>query len=174
MAGIRIDLSILYGFARVTDDMIDEEKEMSKKKDNLQLIRKFLDEIFDARQKRTWKYDIAINIDPTRKMKVNWPFYRRELNDEQFRTFRALSRIVYYLPAEPFYELCKGYEWDIDGKEVVSEDDLLEYSSYVASSIGTLCVFIMCYKSGRYSDVLSKRQVAMVERAREMGQVSCQ
>lgn len=151
--------------------MIDEEKDREKKMQNLRIIRQFLDELFDGRRKKTWKYDIATEIDPTKKPRVNWAYYKKSLNDEQFRTFRALSRIVYYLPSEPFYELCKGYEWDIEAKEVVTEDDLLEYSSYVASSIGTLCVFIMCYKSGRYPDTISEQQASLVERAREMGQV---
>ncbi|XP_074594288.1 uncharacterized protein LOC141849730 [Brevipalpus obovatus] len=170
-SGIRIDLSILYGFARVTDDMIDEEPDQQKKIANLDTIKKFLDTIFAGRGEKTWTYDIAREIDPRHQPQVNWQHYKKCLTDEQFRSFRALSRIVYYLPSEPFYELCRGYRWDIDNKEVVTEEDLLEYSSYVASSIGTLCVFIICYKSGRCPDAVTKSQSNVIDRAREMGQV---
>ncbi|MDK3206255.1 squalene/phytoene synthase family protein, partial [Escherichia coli] len=73
---------------------------------------------------------------------------RVELADEELSCFRALSRISLYLPRKPFSELLDGYRWDVVGKPILTEDDLLLYCSHVASSVGTLCVYAMVYNSG--------------------------
>jgi len=100
-------------------------------------------------------------------------YYSDLLSREELAAFRSLSRIAYQLPAEPFYELCQGYEWDILGKVVETEDQLTEYCSYVASSVGVLCTFVMANeRRDWFSGSLSKpleREREVVEAARNMG-----
>lgn len=169
--GIRIDLSILYGYARVTDDMIDNQQGTQARQEKLSIINKFLDQLFASRPKNKWTYDVPTKMDPTEKVTINWKEFEHLLSDEELAAFRSLTHIVYYLPSEPFYELSRGYAWDIEGKKVETEADLLEYSSYVASSIGILCTFVMCYKSGKFPNGVTKEHISMIERAKEMGQV---
>ncbi|XP_053214576.1 uncharacterized protein LOC128397835 [Panonychus citri] len=170
-SGIRIDLSILYGFARVTDDMIDNSQGIKTRREKLSIINKFLDQLFADRGNRKWTYDVPTKMDPRKKPKINWKDFTCCLSKDELAAFRALTHIVYYLPSEPFYELARGYSWDIEDKTVETESDLLEYSSYVASSIGILCTFVMCYKSGKFPNGVTDDHIAMVERAKEMGQV---
>ncbi|XP_050541352.1 uncharacterized protein LOC126905568 isoform X2 [Daktulosphaira vitifoliae] len=161
--GIRLDLMILYAFCRVTDDMIDNEQE-NKKKLKLKLITKFVDELFAGR-----KSDYEVETKPY-IVPICWSQYESELSDEEMACFRAISRISFYMPRKPFYELIEGYKWDMEGKKVKNEDDLLLYSSYVAGSVGTLCVYIILYKTGDQK-LDQKQHEYVIEKAKQMGRV---
>lgn len=168
-ADIKQDLTILYAFCRVTDDMVDNGQSIQQKKRQVQTIRAFLDQLF-AHRSITTEYswvnirDVTPNID--------WNYFQQHLTNEQMASFRAIARISYYLPQEPFYELIDGYNWDIEGRAVYSEDDLIEYSKYVASSVATLCTFVFCYKSNQWPDKMDTKCRSMIENARKMGLVS--
>ncbi|XP_050422717.1 uncharacterized protein LOC126834665 [Adelges cooleyi] len=162
--GIRLDLMILYAFCRVTDDMIDNELNVTKKKRKLELTKQFVDQLFVDR-----KSDYDVQTKP-HLPRVCWSEYESELTDQEMSCFRSISRISFYLPRKPFYELIEGYKWDIDGKNVQSEKDLLLYSSYVAGSVGALCVYVMMYRTGVHL-VDDKRHDYVIEKAKQMGQV---
>lgn len=165
-AGIRLHLIILYAFCRVTDDMIDSEQNVVVKKRKLALIEGFIGELFADRNA---DYDVKTSITP-RKPEVNWQRYRLELTNVEFSCFRAISRISFYLPRKPFYELLDGYRWDVDGKTVQNKTDLFLYSSYVAGSVGSLCMYVMMYKSGvKIND--DKRHNFIIEKSQQMGEV---
>lgn len=166
LAGVRLHLIILYAFCRVTDDMIDSEPNVGIKKRKLALIEEFIGELFAD---RSADYDVKTSMTP-RNPKLDWKRYRIELTDEELSCFRAISRISFYLPRKPFYELLDGYRWDVDGKMVQNETDLLLYSSYVAGSVGTLCVYVMVYKSGVEIDDDEKHDF-VIRKAQQMGQV---
>lgn len=149
--------------------MIDNEPDIGKKKRKLALTEKFVGELFADRNS---DYDVKTTV-PRNEPYVNWAQYRSELSNEELSCFRAMSRISFYLPRKPFYELLEGYRWDLDGKSVENETDLLLYSSYVAGSVGTLCVYVMMYKSGVQYDVNSiDNYEFMIEKAQQMGQVN--
>ncbi|RWS11464.1 bifunctional lycopene cyclase/phytoene synthase-like isoform X2 [Dinothrombium tinctorium] len=168
--GVRKDLSILYAFCRVTDNMIDNESIVDKRKDKVNLIKKFIDELSVDRAP-SWKYDVGKKIDPKSVPNIDWSYYEKHLKKNQLAAFRAISRISYYLPLEPFRELIRGYEWDINEKMIETDSDLLEYSSYVASSVATLFTCIMCFKSDFVGRKLIKEDEWLIERARDMGKV---
>ncbi|XP_015369177.1 PREDICTED: bifunctional lycopene cyclase/phytoene synthase-like isoform X2 [Diuraphis noxia] len=165
-AGVRLHLIILYAFCRVTDDMIDSEPNIGIKKRKLTLIKDFIGELFADRNS---DYDVKTSM-TSGNPKLDWKRYRIELTDEELSCFRAISRISFYLPRKPFYELLDGYQWDVDGKMVHNETDLLLYSSYVAGSVGTLCVYVMVYKSGVEIDDDEKHDF-VIRKAQQMGQV---
>lgn len=163
-------LIILYAFCRVTDNMIDEEPRADKKKHKLMLIERFIGEMFADRDS---DYDVSTTKKTTpREPKIDWTRYGPELSDEELSCFRAVSRISFYMPRKPFYELLEGYKWDVTGKSVETESDLLLYSSYVAGSVGTLCVYVMMYKSGVSLADECKLHDFVIERAQKMGQVN--
>lgn len=162
-SGIRLDLIILYSFCRVTDDMIDDEVDVKKKKRKFELTEKFINELFHER-----KSDYDVQTKP-QKLNIDWTKYESELTDAEMACFRALSRIAFYLPRKPFDELLEGYKWDIEGRLVRNEDDLLLYSTYVAGSVGALCVYVMMYRcdNGKYDLVEDYNYV--IEKAYQMG-----
>lgn len=165
---IKQDLTILYAFCRVTDDMVDNELSVELKKVRVKVISEFLDQMF-ANRTISAEYCWDTNgSEPT----IDWQYFEQQLTKEQLCSFRAISRIVHYLPQEPFYELVEGYKWDIDGRAVLNEMDLIEYSKYVASSVATLCVFVFCHKSCYWPDEMGPKSRTMLENARKMGLVS--
>lgn len=159
----------MYAFCRVTDDMVDTEYSIQQKKRQVQTISAFLNQLF-ANRRITSEYCWEMIDDATQN--INWNYFKQHLTNEQMASFRAIARISYYLPQEPFYELIDGYNWDIEGKAVYTEDDLIEYSEYVASSVATLCTFVFCYKSNRWPDKMGVKCRSMIESARKMGLVS--
>jgi len=164
--GIRLDLIILYSFCRVTDDMIDEELDVKKKKRKLELTERFINELFHDR-----KLDYEVKTKP-QESNIDWKKYESELSDVEMACFRAVSRIAFYLPRKPFYELIAGYKWDIEGRLVRNEEDLLLYSDYVAGSVGGLCVYVMMYRCDNDNYELVENYDYVIEKAYQMGRVS--
>lgn len=166
-ADIKQDLTILYAFSRVTDDMIDNEQSIELKKERHRTILDFLNQLFSNRK---IKSDYCWETDGS-EPKIDWKYFEMHLTKEQLSSFRAIARISYYMPQEPFYELIDGYKWDIDGRAVLNENDLIEYSKYVASSVATLCTFVFCHKSYKWPDNMGPKSRAMLDSARKMGLV---
>lgn len=146
--------------------MIDDETNVEKKKHKLKLIEKFVDELFADR-----KSDFDVKTVPY-AAKVDWAYYQSKLTGGQMSSFRALSRISFYLPRKPFYELIAGYRWDIQGKLVRNEEDLLLYSNYVAGSVGTLCVYVMLYRCDNGDYGVTSVDDYVIDKAQQMGWVS--
>lgn len=166
---VRQDLTILYAFCRVTDDMIDIEQSMESKKQRLNVITLFLDQLFAHRTNLSnYTWQTATDCEPS----IDWKYFEQQLSEKQLCTFRGVARISSYMPQEPFYELVAGYQWDIDGRPILHEDDLIEYSKYVASSVATLCTFIFCHKCCQWPDEMGPKSRTMLEMARKMGMVS--
>lgn len=165
-------MTIIYAFCRVTDDMIDTPQSAALKTERLDVIVKFLNELFQNRKIKSF-FEWTEEIDDIEK-KIDWKYFAKNLSEKELSAFRSISRIAYSLPHEPFYELVEGYKWDIEEKPVRNELDLMEYSKYVASSVATLCTFTFCYKSGQWPDKFGAACQFMIENARKMGMVSCQ
>lgn len=165
---VRQDFTIYYAFIRVTDDIIDEEHDVqSKRQQRMHVICTFLDQLFSNRRitsEYCWEMIVP-------QPKIDWPYFEGELTNEQLCVFRALSRIAYYLPQEPFYELMHGYAWDIAKSIVRNESDLIEYSKYVTSSGGTLCTFVLCQKSYQWPDRMGPKCRFMFENIQKLGVV---
>jgi len=146
--------------------MIDDEPDVKKQKYKLELTKKFIDELFADR-----KSDYDVKTTPY-EIKIDWSQYQSKLTEVEMSSFRAISRIAFYLPRKPFYELLAGYQWDIEGKLVRNEDDLLLYSSYVAGSIGALCVYVMMYRCDNDNYDLLGNHDYIIKKAQQMGRVS--
>lgn len=168
-SAVRQDLTLLYAFCRVTDDMVDNKQSVELKKNRLNVITEFFHQLFANRENvsaYTWKS--RNNCKPS----IDWKYFERQLTQKQLCAFRGIARISGYMPQEPFYELVNGYKWDIDGRAVLHENDLIEYSEYVASSVATLCTFIFCHKCSQWPDEMGPKCRLMLENARKMGLVS--
>lgn len=152
--------------------MIDSETDVNERKKQLNIITKFLDQMFGDRESKgyfNWKSKSGSKKKPCKR--VHWTYFEEHLTPDQLSAFRAISRIASYLPQDPFYELVEGYKWDIDGRPVKNVEELKEYSSYVASSVATLCTFIVCTRSYHWPDNFGTKCEKMIEHARNMGRV---
>lgn len=148
--------------------MVDNETETVQKQEQVHIIKKFLNQLFANRKIiGLYKWEMI-----TSDSQIDWEYFENRLNGKQLSTFRAIARISYYLPQEPFYELLDGFVWDINNRIVENENDLMEYSKYVASSVATLCTFIFCHKCAEWPDELGPKCETMLLNARKMGLVS--
>lgn len=147
--------------------MIDDDSVKAKKQQRIEVIYKFLDQLFSNR-KITSEYCWEV-ISP--QPEIDWEYFESVLTHEQLCSFRAVSRIAYYLPQEPFYEFQDCLEWDINGHCVQNENDLIEYGKYGVSSATTLIAFVLCHKSNQWPDRMGPMSRFMIENVRKMGTV---
>lgn len=158
---VRQDLCILYGFCRVTDDLVDDlSAPTNQKRLWLSIVQEFVQDLQYGNEKDGM---------------VDWTLYQKKLEafpdpESAMASFRSLAAISHRCVTQkkgmsPLDELLRGYKWDLDQKEVKTVDDLLEYSSYVASSVAEMCtnIFFWWYGNGKAPD-------EVLLRAREMGQ----
>ncbi|KAL5245315.1 hypothetical protein ACI65C_012725 [Semiaphis heraclei] len=163
-AGIRLDLIILYAFCRVTDEMFDSKSDEKKKKLKLELSKQFISEVFSDR-----KSDYDVKRIP-KEVKIDWKKYESEFTDFELSSYRALSRIAFFLPRKPFEELFAGYQWDLELTLVRNEKDLMLYTSYVAGSIGAMCLYVIMYRYGNDMNELVDNADYLTKQAYKIGQ----
>lgn len=144
----------------------DKSSDTDKKKCKLELIETFINELFSDR-----KSDYEVKKNP-HDVKIDWAKYQSQLTDLEVSCFRAMSRTAFYMPRKPFYELLAGYRWDIDGRIVRNEADLIEYCNYVAGSVGVLCVFVIKYRCDDEKFDMIKNYEYVIDKAHQMGRVS--
>ncbi|CAM0143232.1 unnamed protein product [Umbelopsis sp. WA50703] len=159
---IRQDLGTLYSFCRITDEIADSESKPDDRQRKLNTLIEFVNDLFNTRE-----YG-QTTVTPDH---IDWAKYGH-LPQEDLASFRAISRMVHFLPKQPFEELIAGYQWDIDGHTVKNQDDLLNYCTFVASSVGDLCTAVIMYRTGQGNwSMEHNRSEWITHRAREMGQV---
>lgn len=163
---IRLDFLIIYGFTRITDNMVDDESDFENKKVKLKLCHKFVNEVFADR-----KSDFEVHSKP-HEIIVNWKQYESELTKEELAIFRAFSRIVFLLPRKPFEELLEGYELDLNGTLYKNENDLLVYFTLVAGSFGAMCVYIIMYRYNIDKYDFIEKDDYLIKKSYQIGNVS--
>jgi 15-cis-phytoene synthase len=105
-------LKIVYSFCRVTDDIIDNEKEVP---DKFEVLRK-------------WREEFELGISGTSKYTIV----------NQLHTVARKFRI----PVEHFYDLLRGIEMDLEKNRYATFGELKEYCYRVASTVGLMSVQI--------------------------------
>ena len=102
----------LYAFCRETDDIVDAEREPSRK---VVLLRKWRMELGKALEGQS-EYSILNRLSATAK---------------RFR-----------IPVELFYDLIRGVEMDLTTNRYETFEDLRAYCYHVASTVGLMCLEI--------------------------------
>lgn len=164
--GIRLDMIIGYAFIRITDNYIDEELDVIKKSKKLKIMDQFLDELFGDR-----KSDFDVRKTPYIR-KIDWEKYKSELTNLEMASFRALSRIAFYLPRKPFYQVFEGYHLDIDGHKIRNEKDLMNYSNLVGGSFGPIVAYVVMYRCDDDTYDIVADYSYLIEKAYQLGRVS--
>jgi len=110
-------MNTVYAFCRKTDDIIDEGNEPDEIKfEKLHKWRIELEKAFNG------------HSDYTLLNKLGWTINK------------------FNIPYEPFFELLKGMEMDLQNKRYLTFDDLRLYCYRVASTVGLMCIEIFGYK----------------------------
>lgn len=110
-------MNTVYAFCRRTDDIIDEGNESHE-----------------------------IKYDKLRKWRIE---LEKALNGNSgYLLLNKLSATInkFNIPIQPFYELLKGMEMDLQRNRYLTFDDLQLYCYRVASTVGLMCIEIFGYK----------------------------
>lgn len=111
-------MNTVYAFCRKTDDIIDEGSDTDEiKYENLRKWRIELEKAFEG--------------------------------DSGYTLLNKLGATIhkFNIPYEPFFELLKGMEMDLQNNRYLTFDDLRLYCYRVASTVGLMCIEIFGYKN---------------------------
>ena len=159
---LRIDLTILYSFCRVADDLIDTAKTQEEAKEYIRKLNDFVDLSYQ-RMTRPAKMAALQEF-----VGASYPFNAQ---------LALLQLPTYYLPKEPISDLIKGLESDLrfandekTGKRqfpIATESDLETYAFRVAGTVAELCIVLVFHHySGKLSDATKER---ILKAGRDMG-----
>ncbi|UCH66947.1 MAG: presqualene diphosphate synthase HpnD [Ignavibacterium sp.] len=110
-------MNTVYAFCRRTDDIIDEGNDSH-----------------EVRYEKLRKWRIELE---------------KALNrNSEYHLLNKLSATInnFNIPIQPFYELLKGMEMDLQRNRYLTFDDLQLYCYRVASTVGLMCIEIFGYK----------------------------
>lgn len=116
-------MNTVYAFCRQTDDIVDDNDDTEDVKfEKLHRWRVELEKSFSGRS--------------------------------EYPLFNKLAKIIgqFNIPYEPFFELIRGMEMDLQNQRYKSIDDLMLYCYRVASTVGLMCIEIFGYKNKSTKD----------------------
>jgi len=125
-------MNTVYAFCRETDDIVDEGT--------------VADDV---------KYD------KLRKWRIE---LERSLNGHsEYPLINKLSKTIqnFNIPLEPFFDLLKGMEMDLQQKRYVTFNDLQTYCYRVASTVGLMCIEIFGYRHPSAKDFAVNLGIAL-------------
>ena len=110
-------MNTVYAFCRETDDIVDEGNEPDDLK---------------YEKLRKWRIE----------------FEKTFHGHSDFMLLNKLGKTIshFNIPFDPFFELIKGMEMDLQKKRYLSFDDLKLYCYRVASTVGLMCIEIFGYR----------------------------
>jgi phytoene synthase len=116
-------MNTVYAFCRQTDDIIDEGNEPDELK-------------YDKLHKWRIEFEKAFN------------------GNSEYLLLNKLANTIskFNIPLDPFFELIKGMEMDLQRKTYLTFDDLVLYCYRVASTVGLMCIEIFGYKNKSAKD----------------------
>ncbi len=125
-------MNAVYAFCRKTDDIVDEGDDSEEIK--FERLRKWKNELEKALFSKSDSY-----------------------------LFTKLASIIrqFNIPVDPFFELIKGMEMDLQHTRYRSMDDLVQYCYRVASTVGLMCIEIFGYKNRSAKDYAVNLGLAM-------------
>jgi phytoene synthase len=111
-------MNTVYAFCRHTDDIVDESG-----------------------------HSVDIKYENLRKWRIELEKALRGESD--FPLLNKLAGIIkqFNIPLDPFFDLIKGVEMDLQHNRYVTLEDLIQYCYSVASTVGLMCIEIFGYKN---------------------------
>jgi phytoene synthase len=111
-------MNTVYAFCRKTDDIIDEGNDTDEIK---------------YEKLRKWRIELE----------------KAFSGDSDYALLNKLGKTIhkFNIPYEPFFELLRGMEMDLQNNRYLTFDDLRLYCYRVASTVGLMCIEIFGYKN---------------------------
>ena len=125
-------MNTLYAFCRQTDDIVDEENEP-----------------LDLKYAKLHKWRIEL------EKSIN--------GNSDYNLLNKLGKTIsqFNIPLDPFFELLKGMEMDLQINRYLSFEDLKLYCYRVASTVGLMCIEIFGYKHKSAKDFAVNLGIAL-------------
>ncbi len=125
-------MNTVYAFCRQSDDIVDKENETDDLK-------------YEKLHKWTVELDKALR------------------GHSEYALLNKLGKTIrqFNIPIDPFFELLKGMEMDLQVKRYLTFDDLKLYCYRVASTVGLMCIEIFGYKHKSTKDFAVNLGIAL-------------
>ncbi|MDR3668388.1 MAG: presqualene diphosphate synthase HpnD [Ignavibacteriaceae bacterium] len=125
-------MNTVYAFCRETDDIVDEGNEPEEVK---------------YEKLRKWRIELEKAV----------------AGHSDYILLNKLGKTItqFNIPLDPFFELLKGMEMDLQNKRYLSFDDLATYCYRVASTVGLMCIEIFGYKHKSTKDFAVNLGIAL-------------
>ncbi|RWS08345.1 carotenoid synthase-carotenoid cyclase-like protein [Dinothrombium tinctorium] len=158
-----------------SNSLSNKDEEVKNRRRKLHILKRFIREAFNQSSSNT-TFDCKNKVDFNSNLysKINWSIYEKEFAADEIACFRALNRISFLLDSKPFEELLAGYEWDLNGRVPKNMEELVQYTAYVASSVGETCAYFFYNKvvfGYRKMQINGKNFQKMIQCARDCGTV---
>jgi len=125
-------MNTVYAFCRETDDIVDE----GTVADDLKFEKL-----------RKWRIELEKSLN----------------GHSEYPLINKLSKTIqnFNIPLEPFFDLLKGMEMDLQQKRYVTFNDLQTYCYRVASTVGLMCIEIFGYRHPSAKDFAVNLGIAL-------------
>ncbi len=125
-------MNTVYAFCRETDDIVDEGFE-----------------------------PVEVKFEKLRKWHIE--LEKAFIGESSYTLLNTLAKTIrqFNIPLEPFFELLKGMEMDLQNKRYVDFEDLKLYCYRVASTVGLMCIEIFGYKHNTAKDFAVNLGIAL-------------
>lgn len=125
-------MNTVYAFCRETDDIVDEGT--------------FTDDL-KFEKLRKWRIELEKSLN----------------GHSDYPLINKLSKTIqnFNIPLEPFFDLLKGMEMDLQHKRYLTFNDLQTYCYHVASTVGLMCIEIFGYRHPSAKDFAINLGIAL-------------
>lgn len=125
-------MNTVYAFCRETDDIVDEGS---------------IDDNLKYEKLRKWRIELEKSL----------------YGHSDYQLINKLSRTIqkFKIPLEPFFDLLKGMEMDLQQKRYLTFNDLQTYCYHVASTVGLMCIEIFGYRHPSAKDFAINLGIAL-------------
>ena len=125
-------MNTVYAFCRETDDIVDEGN---------------LSDDFKSEKLRKWRIELEKSLQ----------------GHSDYPLINKLSKTIQHfnIPLEPFFDLIKGMEMDLQKKRYLTFNDLQNYCYNVASTVGLMCIEIFGYRHPSAKDFAINLGIAL-------------
>ncbi|ORY52898.1 terpenoid synthase [Rhizoclosmatium globosum] len=144
---LREDIVALYGFCRVSDDVADAVESGNPfarhwKEACMTMLDEYVHLCYEPTTIETNRERMENLISGISAVLKQLP---TPSNTESTKSVLRLfsNRIPRSVPKECILELLDSYKWDLAGKHIITEADLIEHSGHAASSVGEGCTYLM-------------------------------
>ena len=169
---IKQDVTVLYAFCRVCDDLVDEASGREEASKNIKMMSEWLDLVYSSLDNEFNRIDSSfievrqrdlpetiISFLDAHKARSIDRFLLEKVPANARPSFLLLCTVVHRISRTPFDELLRGFQWDLNSFTsnmnghneneiqrkllVKNENELVQYSRFVAGSIGEMLVWCL-------------------------------